>query len=148
MLDNTFCVWNSPNPKNHTQTAITQQWIVRFTQTKHQNLPLNILFTLMDSNNVHKSKKKLKKSFAKSQFFHLFQRCQISCRWCRTRGSKVDRVLHSCDASHAPDHRLGVMVELQWGTLHCAVMPELCFVAWYQMQVAFVLHLQGRAWDF
>ena len=54
MADNTFCASKSLNPKNHSQTAITQQWIVQFTQTKYQNLPLNILFTLLDSNNVQK----------------------------------------------------------------------------------------------
>ncbi len=41
-------------PKNHSQIAITQQWIARFTQTKHQNLPLNILFTLLDFSNIQK----------------------------------------------------------------------------------------------
>ena len=52
MVDNTFCASNSLNPKNDSWTAITQQWIIQFTQTKHQNLPLNILFTPLDSNDV------------------------------------------------------------------------------------------------
>ncbi len=48
-------------PKNYNQTAITKQWIVWFTQTKHKNLLLNILFTLLDSNNVQKIWKNNKK---------------------------------------------------------------------------------------
>ncbi len=74
VVDNTCCASNSPNPKNHSQTAITQQWIVWFTQTKHQNLPLNIPFTLLDSSNVQKILKRInKESFEKSQFFHFFK---------------------------------------------------------------------------
>ncbi len=52
MADNTFCASKSLNSNNCGWTTITQQWIVWFTQTEHQNLPLNILFTLLDSSNV------------------------------------------------------------------------------------------------
>ncbi len=38
--------------KNHTHTAVTQQCLVWFTQTKYQNLPLSILFTPRDFNRV------------------------------------------------------------------------------------------------
>ncbi len=58
---NTFLASESPNPKNSTWTAITQQWIVQFTQTKQQNLPLNILFSLLDSNNIQNIKKMFEK---------------------------------------------------------------------------------------
>ncbi len=73
VADNTFLASKSPNPKNHTQTAILQQWIVQFTQTKHQNLSVSILLTLVDSKNVQNIKKKIQKSFDKIQFFHFFQ---------------------------------------------------------------------------
>ncbi len=52
--DNTFFGYESQNLKNSTQTAITQQCLVWFTQTKHQNLPLSIHFTLLDSSKVQK----------------------------------------------------------------------------------------------
>ncbi len=52
MDSNTFSGCETPNTKNHTQTAITQQYLIK-SQTKHQNLPQNILFTLIRSRKSH-----------------------------------------------------------------------------------------------
>ncbi len=59
---NYFWLTNAWEPKSQTitlgQPFITQQYIVQFTQTKYQNLPLSILFTLLDSNKAQKIFKK------------------------------------------------------------------------------------------
>ncbi len=76
--DNTFHASKSPNCKNYTQTAITQQWMIQFTQTKHKNLPLNILCTLLTPIVSKKSKKIIIiNSFENIQFFHFFSNFQL-----------------------------------------------------------------------
>ncbi len=73
VADNTYLASESPNPKNCTQTAKTQQWIVWFTQTKYHNLPLSILFTLLDSNNAQNIWKKIIWKHSNSLLFSDFQ---------------------------------------------------------------------------